>query len=91
MEAGERPDRNLNTFDVVGEFLFASSMNGEVSIVDMSNNCKKIGAILHQQTVLDIICSNVQVKSTGVCLKLIYILEKKTEAKEGSFSVYLIQ
>ena len=74
MEAGERADRNINTFDVVGEFLFASSMNGEVSIVDMSNNCKKIGAILHQQTVLDIICSSVQVKSTGVSLKLVYIL-----------------
>lgn len=58
----------------MGEFLFASTMNGEINIVDMSNNCNKIGVILHQQMVLDIICSNVLVKSTGVSLRLIYIL-----------------
>lgn len=28
VEAGEKADRNLNTFDIIGEFIFISSLNG---------------------------------------------------------------
>jgi hypothetical protein len=73
------------------EYFFIGCLRGEVSVYNLRESDKKVGAILHQNMVADVICSAVEMKTTGVRVKLVYVLEKRTLESEGSFAIYLLQ
>jgi hypothetical protein len=60
------------------DYIFIGALNGEVRIYNLRQSDKKIGAILHKNRVTDVICSTVEMKNTGVKVKLLYLLEKRT-------------
>ena len=72
-------------------YLFVANLNGLVSIYDYPNTGSKVGGIFHQNQVSDIVASEDELKNTSLKMKTVFILEKKTEQKEGSLGIYLIK
>lgn len=91
VESGDKFTKNLHLLECTDEHIFIGSLRGEVSVFNLRESEKKIGAILHQNPVADVICSTVEMKTTGVKVKLLYVLEKRSKESEGSFGIYLLQ
>lgn len=83
--------KNIHLLEWMDSYIFIGSLRGEVSIYNLKVSDQKIGAILHQNMVADILCSTLEMKTTGVKVKLVYALENRTPEIEGSFSIYLLQ
>ena len=72
-------------------YLFVANLNGLVSIYEYPNTDSKVGSIFHQNQVSDIVACEDELKNTSLKMKTVFILEKKTEQKEGSLGIYLIK
>ena len=72
-------------------YLFVANLSGLVSIYEYPNTVSKVGGIFHQNQVSDIVASEDELKNMSLKMKTVFILEKKTEQKEGSLGIYLIK
>jgi hypothetical protein len=90
IDAGEKPIRHLHLLECHEEYVFVGCLRGEVSVYSLREG-RKVGAIFHHNAVVDIICSTLEMKATGVRVHLLYLLEKRTREAEGSFAIYIMQ
>jgi hypothetical protein len=67
------------------------TVGGQVSIYRFPDTTVKIGGIIHQNPIVDIVTAVGEIKSTNLKLKLMLILEKRTEKREGSLGIYLMK
>ncbi len=87
----EQPKAMLNLFELVHGYLMVANLYGFVSIYNYPDTTAKVGGIYHQNPISDIVPSEQELKNTSLHMKIVFILEKKTEQKEGSLAVYLLK
>lgn len=68
-----------------------ANLNGFVSIYEYPDASNKLGGIFHQNQISDIVPSEQELKNTSMKMKIVLILEKRTEQKEGSLGIYLLK
>lgn len=87
----DQPKAMINLFEMVHGYLMVATLNGFVSIHNYPDTTAKIGGIIHQNQISDIIASEDELKNTSLKIKTMFILEKKTEQREGSLGIYLLK
>ena len=83
--------KNLHLLECSEQYVFVGSLRGDVSIYNLQLSEKKVGLILHNSLVGDLICSRLEMQATGVTVRLLYVLERRSQESEGSFAIYLLQ
>jgi hypothetical protein len=68
-----------------------ANLHGFVSIYNYPETTNKIGGIFHQNQISDILASEEELKNTKLTIKTMFILEKRTEQKEGSLGIYVMK
>ena len=68
-----------------------ANLHGFVSIYNYPDTTNKIGGIFHQNQISDILASEEELKNTKLTIKTMFILEKRTEQKEGSLGIYVMK
>ena len=64
---------------------------GELSLYLYPDTTQKVGGIMHQNTVNDIVFCEESLKNTGTKIKYMLILEKRTDKKEGLLGFYILK
>jgi hypothetical protein len=81
----------INTFEMVHGYLVIANLYGFVSIYNYPDTTNKIGGIYHQNQVSDIIATESEIKNTNIKMKMMFVLEKRTDQKEGSLGIYVLK
>jgi hypothetical protein len=76
---------------LVDELLMVGTVGGDLSIYRFPDTTDRIGAIMHQNTVTDIVFCEEELKNTGTKVKYMLVLERKTDKKEGSLGFYILK
>lgn len=90
VQNGENNRLTINIIEVIDNYLLVGSLNGQMSIYGLPSK-QKVGLIMHQNPLSDVISTVGELKATNIKMRIMFILEKQTEQKEGSFGVYLIK
>lgn len=89
MNVNDNPKNTIHLFEFVHGLLFVATLTGFVWIYSYPA-CEKVGGIHHNNAVGDIVESNDLLTTTNLNVKLMLILEKRTEQREGSLGIYLM-
>lgn len=87
----DQPKNIINVFEFIHGYLMIANMNGLLSIYGYPDTSQKLGVIMHQNQLSDIIASEDELKNTNIKVKTMFILEKKTEQRDGSLGIYLFK
>jgi hypothetical protein len=87
----DNPRLNINIFEFVDEYLVVGTIGGQLSIYRYPDTTQKIGGIWLQNQVNDIVTTVGEIKTTSLKMKIMFILEKKSDQREGSLGIYLIR
>jgi hypothetical protein len=74
----------------IGKFLLVSTVQGIVNIYQIPNFNEKVGVIMHQNSITNMISLS-SMTSTNIPIKNLFILEKIMNKKEGSFAIYTLK
>lgn len=87
----DNPRLNINIFEFVDEYLMVGTIGGQLSIYRYPDTTQKVGGIWLQNQVNDIVTTVGEIKTTSLKMKIMFILEKKSDQREGSLGIYLIR
>lgn len=87
----DNPRANINIFEFVDEYLMVGTIGGQLSIYRYPDTTQKVGGIWLQNQVNDIVTTVGEIKTTSLKMKIMFILEKKSDQREGSLGIYLIR
>lgn len=87
----DNPRLNINIFEFVDEYLMVGTIGGQLSIYRYPDTTQKVGGIWLQNQVNDIVTTVGEIKTTSLKMKIMFILEKKSDQRDGSLGIYLIR
>jgi hypothetical protein len=82
---------NMCFFEFVDQLLMVGTVGGDLSIYQFPDTTERVGAIMHQNSVTDIVYCEEELKNTGTKVKYMLVLERKTDKREGSLGFYILK
>jgi hypothetical protein len=88
---GQDSRTNFCFFEFVDDMLMVGTVVGDLSIYRFPDTSERIGGILHQNCVNDIVYCEEELKNTGTKIKYMLVLERKTDKRDGSLGIYTLK
>lgn len=88
---GQDSRTNICFFEFADSLLMVGTVGGDLSFYNYPDTTERIGAILHQNSVTDVVVSEEELKNTGTKIKYMLVLERKNDKKDGSLGFYILK
>lgn len=88
---GQDSRTNFCFFEFVDQLLMVGTVGGDLTIYRFPDTTERIGAIMHQNSVTDIVYCEEELKNTGTKIKYMIVLERKTDKRDGSLGFYILK
>jgi len=88
---GQDGRSNICFFEFADEYLMVGTLGGDLSIYRFPDTAERVGGIMHQNSVTDIVFCEEELKNTGTKVKYMLVLERRTDKREGSLGFYILK